>query len=78
LVAGSNPARPTSIKKDSGEILALFILCTPLKVLEQRVAKGLSSHDLAIAWIIDTLHEWMSPVNTKKRRIGFGIDDDKK
>ena len=40
--------------------------------------KKLSNHDLTIAGIIDTLREWMSPVNTKKRRIGFVIDDDDK
>ena len=47
-----------------------------MKVLEQRIAKNRSTHDLAIAGIIDTLREWMSPFNTKKRRIGFVIDDD--
>ena len=47
-------------------------------MLEQRIAKNRSTHDLAIAGMIDTLREWMSPFNTKKRRIGFVIDDDKK
>ena len=49
-----------------------------MKVLEQRIAKNRSLHNLAIAGIIDTLPEWISPFNTKKRRIGFVIDDDKK
>ena len=53
-------------------------LARQLKVLEQSIAKNRSAHDLTIARIIDTLREWMSPVNTKKRRIGFVIDDDNK
>ena len=47
-----------------------------LKALEQRIAKKLSTHDQAIAGIIDTLRQLMSPT-TAKRRIGFVIDDEK-
>ena len=53
-------------------------LARQLKALEQRIAKKLSTHDEAIAGIIDTLREWMSPAAANKRRIGFVIDDDKK
>ena len=53
-------------------------LARQLKALEQRIAKKLSTHDQAIAGIIDTLREWMSPASAKKRRIGFVIDDEKK
>lgn len=53
-------------------------LARQLKVLEQRIAKKLSVHDQAIADIVETLREWMSPATDTKRRIGFIIDDDKK
>ena len=53
-------------------------LARQLKALEQRIAKKLSAHDEAIAGIINTLREWMSPATANKRRIGFVIDDDKK
>ena len=53
-------------------------LARQLKVLEQRIAKKLSTHDQAIAGIIDTLRVWMSPATANKRRIGFVIDDEKK
>ena len=53
-------------------------LTRQLKVLEQRIAKKLSTHDQAIAGIIDTLRVWMSPATANKRRIGFVIDDEKK
>ena len=53
-------------------------LARQLKALEQRIAKKLSAHDQAIAGIINTLREWMSPATANKRRIGFVIDDDKK
>ena len=51
-------------------------LARQLKALEKRIEKKLGSHDQAIAGIIDTLRQLMSPV-TAKRRIGFVIDDDK-
>ena len=51
-------------------------LARQLKVLEQRIEKKLGSHDQAIAGIIATLHQLMSPT-AAKRRIGFVIDDDK-
>ena len=51
-------------------------LARQLKTLEQRIEKKLGSHDQAIAGIIDTLRQLMSPANAK-RRIGFVIDDDK-
>ena len=51
-------------------------LARQLKALELRIEKKLGSHDQAIAGIIDTLRQLMSPA-TAKRRIGFVIDDDK-
>ena len=51
-------------------------LARQLKALEQRIEKKLGSHDQAIAGIIDTLRQLMSPA-TAKRRIGFVIDEDK-
>ena len=51
-------------------------LARQLRALEQRIEKKLGSHDQAIAGIIDTLRQLMSP-DTAKRRIGFVIDDDK-
>ena len=51
-------------------------LARQLKALEKRIEKKLGSQDQAIAGIIDTLRQLMSPV-TAKRRIGFVIDDDK-
>ncbi len=51
-------------------------LTRQLKALEQRVEKKLGHHDQAIAGIIETLRQLMSPANAK-RRIGFVIDDDK-
>ncbi len=51
-------------------------LARQLKALEKRIEKKLSSQDQAIAGIIDTLRQLMSPANTR-RRIGFAIDDDK-
>ena len=52
-------------------------LARQLKALEQRIEKKLSTHDQAIAGIIDTLRQLMSPTTTAKRRIGFVIDDEK-
>ena len=52
-------------------------LARQLKALEQRIEKKLGSHDQAIAGIIDTLRQLMSPTTTAKRRIGFVIDDEK-
>ena len=51
-------------------------LARQLKALEKRIEKKLGSQDQAIAGIIDTLRQLMSPANTT-RRIGFVIDDDK-
>ena len=51
-------------------------LARQLKALEQRIEKKLGSHDQAIAGIIDTLRQLMSPAKAR-RRIGFVIDDDK-
>ena len=51
-------------------------LARQLRALEQRIEKKLGSHDQAIAGIIDTLRQLMSP-NNAKRRIGFVIDDEK-
>ena len=51
-------------------------LARQLKTLEQRIEKKLMTHDQAIAGIIDTLRQLMSPA-TAKRRIGFVIDDEK-
>ena len=51
-------------------------LARQLKALEKRIEKKLGSHDQAIASIIDTLRQLMSPANTR-RRIGFVIDNDK-
>ena len=51
-------------------------LARQLKALEKRIEKKLGSQDQAIAGIIDTLRQLMSPANTR-RRIGFVIDDDK-
>ncbi|MBL8520459.1 MAG: ORF6N domain-containing protein [Betaproteobacteria bacterium] len=51
-------------------------LARQLKALEQRLEKKISSHDQAIAGIIDTLRELMAPTVTPKRRIGFVIDDE--
>ena len=51
-------------------------LARQLKALEQRIEKKLGSHDQAIAGIIDTLRQLMSPA-AAKRRIGFVIDEDK-
>ena len=51
-------------------------LARKLRALEQRIEKKLTTHDQAIADIIDTLRQLMSPT-TAKRRIGFVIDDDK-
>ena len=47
-----------------------------LKALEQRIEKKLGSHDQAIAGIIDTLRQLISPA-AATRRIGFVIDEDK-
>ena len=47
-------------------------------MLEQRIAKKLSTHDLVVDGIIDALREWMSTVNNNGCRIGFAIDADKK
>ena len=52
-------------------------LARQLKALEQRIEKKLGSHDQAIAGIIDTLRQLMSPATAAKRRIGFVIDDEK-
>ena len=52
-------------------------LARQLKALEQRIETKLGSHDQAIAGIIDTLRQLMSPTTTAKRRIGFVIDDEK-
>lgn len=51
-------------------------LARQLKALEQRIEKKLGSHDQAIAGIIDTLRQLMSPTKAR-RRIGFVIDDEK-
>ena len=51
-------------------------LAQQLKALEQRIERKLGSQDQAIAGIIDTLRQLMSP-SSAKRRIGFVIDDDK-
>ena len=51
-------------------------LARQLKALEQRIERKLGSQDQAIAGIIDTLRQLMSP-SSAKRRIGFVIDDDK-
>ena len=51
-------------------------LARQLKALEQRIEKKLGTHDQAIAGIIDTLRQLMSPASAK-RCIGFVIDDDK-
>ena len=52
-------------------------LARQLRALEQRIEKKLSNHDQAIAGIVATLKQLMSPANTTKRRIGFVIDEDK-
>ena len=52
-------------------------LARQLRALEQRIEKKLGSHDHAIAGIINTLRELMSPAAKPKCRIGFVIDDDK-
>ena len=52
-------------------------LARQLKALEQRIERKLMTHDQAIAGIIDTLRQLMSPTTTAKRRIGFVIDDEK-
>ena len=51
-------------------------LARQLRTLEMRLEHKLSTHDQAIAGIIDTLRELMSPATTKQRQIGFVIDDD--
>ena len=51
-------------------------LARQLRTLEMRLERKLSTHDQAIAGIIDTLRELMSPATTKQRQIGFVIDDD--
>ena len=51
-------------------------LARKLRALEQRIEKKLTTHDQAIADIIDTLRQLTSPATTK-RRIGFVIDDEK-
>ena len=51
-------------------------LARQLKALEKRIEKKLGSQDQAIAGIIDTLRQLMSPANPR-RRIGFVIDNDK-
>ena len=51
-------------------------LARKLRALEQRIEKKLTTHDQAIAGIIDTLRQLTSPATTK-RRIGFVIDDEK-
>ena len=51
-------------------------LARQLKALEQRIERKLGSQNQAIAGIIDTLRQLMSP-SSAKRRIGFVIDDDK-
>ncbi len=52
-------------------------LARKLRALEQRIEKKLTTHDQAIAGIIDTLRQLTSPTTTAKRRIGFVIDDEK-
>lgn len=54
-------------------------LARQLRALEQRIEKKLTNHDQAIAGIVDTLKQLMSPAtNTNtKRRIGFVIDEEK-
>ena len=51
-------------------------LARQLRVLEQRIEKKLTNHDQAIADVVATLKQLMSPANTTKRRIGFVIDED--
>ena len=52
-------------------------LARKLRALEQRIEKKLTTHDQAIADIVDTLRQLMSPATATKRRIGFVIDDEK-
>ena len=52
-------------------------LARKLRALEQRIEKKLTTHDQAIAGIIDTLRQLTSPATATKRRIGFVIDDEK-
>ncbi len=52
-------------------------LARQLRTLEQRIEKKLANHDQAIAGIVATLKQLMSPASTTKRRIGFVIDDEK-
>ena len=51
-------------------------LARQLRVLEQRIEKKLTNHDQAIADVVATLKQLMSPANNTKRRIGFVIDED--
>ena len=52
-------------------------LARKFRALEQRNERKLTTHDQAIADIIDTLRQLTSPANTTMRRIGFVIDDEK-
>lgn len=52
-------------------------LARQLRALEQRIEKKLTNHDQAIADVVATLKQLMSPANTTKRRIGFVIDENK-
>jgi hypothetical protein len=51
-------------------------LARQLRALELRIEKKLTNHDQAIAGVVATLKQLMSPANTTKRRIGFVIDED--
>jgi hypothetical protein len=51
-------------------------LARQLRVLEQRIEKKLTNHDQAIADVVATLKQLMSPATSTKRRIGFVIDED--
>jgi phage regulator Rha-like protein len=52
-------------------------LARQLRALEMRIEKKLTNHDQAIAGIVDTLRQLMSPATSAKRCIGFMIDDEK-
>lgn len=49
-----------------------------IEQLERRIEQKLSSHDQAIAGILDAIRELMQPPAPKKRTIGFVYPEEKK
>lgn len=71
---GATKYRPDPL----GLCVTLLACVQRLDQLEARIEKRLTTHDQAIAGILEAIRELMRPPETKKRPIGFVVPEENK